>query len=831
MKLKTLLLFLIALTLVKLTQATHYVGSEITYKCLNAQGDYEVTLILYRDCGPGTATFCNVPYSEMGSCSMPLDVWGADPVCASTRFFTINCKCVSVRDIYSPKLCAGLKTTCTNLGKDSGGILSPAFERYEFKGLVNIGSSSGIPVTCCNIRFSYSNCCRNNIIQNITPGSFYSEAIVNRCLVTFPNANSVAFANDPLAFINGNENIEYNSGAYDVDGDSLAYKFTPLMESFGVTCTYVTPYTYYEPFPANKPFELNPITGQLSGICRNIPYAGVYAIKVEQWRKINNTQKLVGVVTRNIDYRVFQSLFNKSPLIEVNSSTSNDAVYICAQNKICFDVMARDSDLLDSTIILPDTFMKIYGVEFLKPAFRSRQDKVTICWKPHDSLIREAPYTFSLLAEDNHCPIVGRAIKNIRIYVRNSQTSPMITTSVSCGKSEFNSNVPGNWNLSDDTIYDVNTNVKLYGNSVSHTYFKEGKHPYSVAFNVAGCSVSNWDTISINHTVDFRINNDTIICGGSDSLTLQLKNIQNGLTYSWFKLPDTTNAISSKEKVKIYPSNSSKYLLKLMDGLSCVYNDTFILTKDSFKIPEVSISSAPYCQGKLFTYWLNADSNKYQYQWKYEGQTIIGPSCGFYSLHPGTNTVVLYANFVNHCFDSTKLTVNVTPKGQAPIMTDTSDAFEGIPATYHVKKRPGVTHHWLTDTAEIVKLTDSSITVLWGGLLPYKTIAVWYDSICSSDTTFRKINFHKNNGLVEEESIKLIIYPQPSKDVLFLKGELEKIQSAILIGIDGKIEKIFIKEEISEGKLQLNDSSSGIYFLEIRDYKNNSLRRKVIILK
>jgi hypothetical protein len=103
-------------------------------------GIYEVTLVIYRRCDDPTVLHA-ADLCGSFACTVPITVRGTDPSCNGTVFLTTSLALVSVRDVdVNTALCPTSKNTCTNLGTVAPGTYTPSVERYEFKGLINLGT-------------------------------------------------------------------------------------------------------------------------------------------------------------------------------------------------------------------------------------------------------------------------------------------------------------------------------------------------------------------------------------------------------------------------------------------------------------------------------------------------------------------------------------------------------------------------------------------------------------------------------------------------------------------------------------------------------------------
>ncbi|MES2560696.1 MAG: hypothetical protein V4590_13205, partial [Bacteroidota bacterium] len=289
--------------------ASHVVGSDVTYKCTSTPGVFEVTLVLYRNCDGG-ATLCANTCGA--ACTQTMNVNGADPACASSSFGSFSLSLVDVRDVNVNPDCPNAKNTCTNMNCKTPGTYTPGIERYEFKGFANIGPTSGIPSNCCNVRFSWTLCCRNGQIgTGAANQNFYVDAVINRCLSVAPCNSSPTLENDPFAVMCGGENYVFNNGAIDPDLDSMSYAFTPALQGFNGPVSYLPPFSAVTPMPwsgaATAEFpggiRCDPLTGDISftpGNTSGQNFYGVMAIEVKQWKTIGGVPTVIGVTRRDI---------------------------------------------------------------------------------------------------------------------------------------------------------------------------------------------------------------------------------------------------------------------------------------------------------------------------------------------------------------------------------------------------------------------------------------------------------------------------------------------------------------------------------------------------
>jgi len=716
-------------------KATHFVGSDITYRCLDANGNYEITLIIYRDCGPGTATFCSPTCANIGSCVFQIEVWGADPSCSNTRFSTLNCAGVSVRDINPNPRCPTAKTTCDNLGCVTPGTLTPGIERYEFKGTINIGPSSGIPASCCNIRFAYSNCCRNNIIGNITPGSFYTDAIVNRCIATYPDCNSPDLTNDPYAVLCSGQGFIFNNGAFDPDLDSLVYSFTSSLESNGVQCTYVAPYQPQAPMPYTPPLNgsypsgivVDPIYGDVKFRPNLYPFVGVVAVKIEQWRKVNNSLAIVGVTRREIQmYVKFCDPNNPPTLITIPSGVSTTKPKTFYEThvgeQICFDIIAKDTDfnlpsVSDTTYLTWNRIMENFGATFTPnylPNSRKtqgpREDNYKVCWTPSISHLKNGnptKYNFSIKAIDSRCPYPGIIAQGFTINVLPGVLPLSISISNTCGTYKLSHSQPiqsyssKKWRVSlTKNIFDTLNLIQSDSQNFNLRFTKAGKYPIQLFVALQGSNLTStfYDTITVTKVLNTT--NDTSYCDYPNSLRIESFNTDTSFKkLQWFLSPDTLNAIDTTTQFYYLVNKPSKIILRAYDtSKTCYYSDTLNINVAKLKAGVIEKTSNQQCLNSNNFIFINSTrdtfNNPYSVKWRNSiGDSLINKDTITYKFTSQTSvTLKLLVSNSFGCSDSMTKNINVwnNPKAAFSLSNDSIQCLKNNVFNFSNLSTPGI---------------------------------------------------------------------------------------------------------------------------------------------
>lgn len=468
--LSTLFVWCILCTFSFKAEAEHLVGSEISYACTSTPGIFEVTFVMYANCGPGGIPFC--PGTCGNACATTLTISGADPGFTTTTFGNITLTLQQVRDVDVKITCPNIKSICNNRGCVTPGTYSPGYERYEYKGFANLGPTSGIPAACCNIRLWFSNCCRTiNINTGSAAEDLYSEAIINRCFSVSPCNSSPVFHNDPKMFLSGGENYVGNWGAIDPDHDSLSYNFAPALKAYGTSVTYTPPFAYNRPMPwtgaATALFPLGISCDPLNGDIMFTPpnnaglFTGIMCIEVKQWKKIGGVPTLIGTTRRDVETSVGGALPNNPPRFITSPPEDNNVSVprtnwsICAGEQLCFTVTAKDTDynpstVSDTTFMRWDSALANLGATFAPDYDASkrqlpdslgggpREDRYKFCWTPADSLAGSNPYYFTVRAADKRCPNPGELIRAFSILVLPKAAAQIVQAQSYCQKTLLN---------------------------------------------------------------------------------------------------------------------------------------------------------------------------------------------------------------------------------------------------------------------------------------------------------------------------------------------------------------------------------------------------------
>src|SRR5690606_12389970 len=235
LRLKILVSLLVTLMFCKQSLATHSMGADLTYECVGGN-NYKIRVSFYRDCiGINAPGYVDVKVSS-ASCGQSFN----------KRLYPIPGTGVEI----SP-LCPNALSTCR------GGVFT-GIQEWIYEGIVNL------PMQCVDWTFSYDLCCRNPAINTITTpltSTFYIYATLNNTVVTCNT--SPVFSNKPVPFACLGQQLCFNHGAYDADGDSLVYSLITPMQDASTTVNYIPPFSATNPLTSSPPVSFNTTTGDI----------------------------------------------------------------------------------------------------------------------------------------------------------------------------------------------------------------------------------------------------------------------------------------------------------------------------------------------------------------------------------------------------------------------------------------------------------------------------------------------------------------------------------------------------------------------------------------
>ncbi len=349
--------------------ASHAMGADLTYESLGGN-TYKVRFSFYRDC-VGIPAPANVYISIRSvSCNRNLGVT-ANPIPGTGQQVTY--------------LCPTATSTC------NGGTFT-GIQEWVYEGIVTL------PMQCTDWQFSYSLCCRNAAITTISnPGSntFYVYASLNNVAST--NNSSPVFSNKPVPFACLGQQLCFNHGAVDVDGDSLVYSLVNPKQTATSNVAYIAPYNAINPLNSSPALQFNTATGDICFTPQQLQVT-VMAVLVKEYRN----GVLIGSVVRDIQVTVLNCNNSLPSLTGINGTNDFD-VTVCANDPLCFNVFSNDPDAGQQLSVFYNNAIPAATFN----ASGTPHPTGTFCWTPTQADISNNPYCFTLRVGDDACPYIG----------------------------------------------------------------------------------------------------------------------------------------------------------------------------------------------------------------------------------------------------------------------------------------------------------------------------------------------------------------------------------------------------------------------------------------
>lgn len=359
--------------------ATHAMGGELTYTCLG-NDRYLVTLNFYRDCnGVAAPTNCNN--------GLRFSVYS--PECGAN--FTQCFPNTPTVEVITP-ICPTEPDRCNNPWGTWG------VEKYTYSRVVDLSAYSSC--TSGNWDFSWSLCCRNNAITSLrNPGN--RQLYLDAELHDAPGLcnSSPTFTNSPAPFYCIGEQISYNPGAVDTDGDSLAYRLIAARGVNGSNIPYQNNYSAQQPIRntggANA-VVLNQETGTMT-VTPSVVQVAVVTYEVREYR--NGVH--IGTITRDVQFVIRACSGNAPPTATGINGTANYSMEVCAGTPVSFTIDSYDPNA--GQIVTMGWNNGIPGATFNVSG--SPHPTGTFTWTPTTANIGNN--TFTVNVTDDGCPLVA----------------------------------------------------------------------------------------------------------------------------------------------------------------------------------------------------------------------------------------------------------------------------------------------------------------------------------------------------------------------------------------------------------------------------------------
>jgi hypothetical protein len=529
------------------TEATHVMGADITYKCIDSL-KFEFTITYYRWCA-GVSFSTPQTFIECSD---------------GTNSRSITPTFVSIKEITP--VCATASGECVPANTRVTG--AEGIEQHTYKVVVDFKNAPySSMVGCGKVMLRIGQCCRSSNINTgaaNAPFQTYAEIDLGQSHCN----SSPALTSEPTAILCCNQPVFYNIGALDlVDNDSLSYSWAhPKGSGLGNIGYSGTNYAYNHPFQvfypgstgpplaipnANPPvgIYLDPVTGDITFTPTRCDEITVAVIEVTEWRKDTaGIPRVVGSTLREMQFITKTCPDNNPPIIN-GPYTYN----VCEGEQLCFDITTGDSTYVPPPPALsePDTLQLswnegITGASFTILDTAARLKTGRFCWTPPQGSSSTKPYSFVTKIKDDACPLNSISYKAFSVIVKNKTSINLGKDTALCGGSiTLSSTAAGNhlWNTGDTTSSISVDSTGLY-----------------VVSNNQACGSVDSIYVTIHESSNLNLGPDTTLCG--DSLVLNAGIFEE---YQWGDLSTSSSFVAY---------SSGEYYVEIKDTNGCTAVDS-----------------------------------------------------------------------------------------------------------------------------------------------------------------------------------------------------------------------------------------------------------------
>lgn len=782
-------------------KATHMMGADITYRCIDTL-KFEITLKWYRDCR-------GISLNNAGALTIRCTSGGS-------RTATLTLK--SIREITP--VCATEPSRCSPSNTRGTG---EGVEEHTYKGTLDFNKTPLNALAKCSGKIIIGGAvnARNGAITTGPNGTLYTDCTID--LNKAPCNTSPALTSEPIAILCCDQPFYFNNGALDTANfDSLSYAWANPQRGYNVntaysgTFSYLNPFTVYDPRPnggspipgSNPPIGLylDPLTGDIVLTPTNCSEVTVAVIEITEWRKNSKGKyEAIGKTRRDMQFIVKSCPGNKPPI--VNGPYNYD---VCEGSQLCFDVTTNDPVFVPpppAPLPSPDTVTiswnrGIPGASFKVKNAAARLQAGRFCWTPGIGQASQLPYTFTVTARDDACPLNAVSVRAFRIKVKPRAQAIIDIDTMDCGiypieavlNDGFKGTASYNW-----TILDSNSNIvfnkkiatfKSSGNFLSTSgedtirFRKGGKYYIQLALNNSpvNCPSTFLDTIIVPPLLEanLSIGPDTFVCAGTDILFKPyLSNYTAPATYQWSTMGVTNDGKFLKNATAKATDNKDTFLLSIpnvqydtavsifiKDGTGCTAEDTiqvFLKSNPIAKLPPdpriCSYDSIKIVPNLDSAYWVDpikgdtlVQGDTLFKEWYYNG--ILFDTNDSVTIHKRGTYIIRVVDSLK-CTDSDTLYLNVN---------DTVTAFAGNDTTLCINQT-------IILKAGGIDTAGNSNTGLyqWSDVTPSNISDIiigtndQYNIVATNDEEYR-LELYITQGGVEcfdDDSIKVSVNPLP----------------------------------------------------------------------
>ncbi|HVD96847.1 MAG TPA: gliding motility-associated C-terminal domain-containing protein [Cytophagaceae bacterium] len=609
----TILIIVLSFLNVQQVRASHAMAVDLTYECLGGN-QYEFTLSFYRDCKGISAPTNPEILIQSASCNIN-----------SSIFLSLSSPAIEVSSVCPAQI---NNTTC------HGGAI-PGVQKYTYKGTYTL------PGNCPDWVFSYSECCRNNLITNLSSkDEIYVEATLNNSVVSCNS--SPTYTSLPVPYLCSGQPYSYNHGVVDINGDSLVYTLVNPLQGHGNLIGYTAGYSpSYPVITTTGSVQFDQQTGQMDLTPNGIQVC-VVTIQVKEYRN----GVVIGSTMRDMQL-IISNCTTSSPYLVNNGEAQNETggfligknlVEACPGQQIDFDITGQDDN--GNNITLNTNIATAIPGATLAMTTSGNTGSGHFSWMP--SLSDIGLHTFTVNIRNDACPISGQQTYSFSIHVLTGTTAGYDRSYCPSGGPVQLTAIGGNmfqWtelgggpaaSLSCTSCFNPKASP-----SITTTYVVESNF---------SSACRNKDTITVYVVPDFNLSmsDDTVgICSLKEgaTFTAEASGTTGSYTYDWTPSGDLSNASIAKPTAR--PKVTTTYYATVTSSQGCTQRDSVVVRVknliDLYMVPgdsvetcdSVKIGVVEIPEGEIFseTFDHEIDSSN----WVSINGGILANTCGSYS--------------------------------------------------------------------------------------------------------------------------------------------------------------------------------------------------------
>ncbi|MBL7953310.1 MAG: hypothetical protein JNM62_16505 [Flavobacteriales bacterium] len=351
-------------------RADHYAGGSITTRCTGGNF-HEITLQLFRNC-TGTALI------------------------AQDLYFTNDCGVEFQQTLPTPVSTQDVSRLCTtelpNSSCNGGSLIG--FELATFQTTVYLSP-------CTNWRISWNICCRNSSLNVISNPGMYLETVLDNTGGSC--TSSPVFDQDFIPTVCVGQEVSHDASAEGDPSHRLSYHL--IDARFGSPAP--LPVNYMSGFSGAEPYagmQIDSISGEITFQATTVGSV-ITAVEVREF----DGDEMIRTVMRDFLF-VITNCTNTPPTLTSGLFTSSTgsasvigdrALSVCGGDGFCASISITDIDASQSIALVSDATEALAGATLTTTG--TNPVMTELCWGG----AAPGTYSFSIIASDDACPIIG----------------------------------------------------------------------------------------------------------------------------------------------------------------------------------------------------------------------------------------------------------------------------------------------------------------------------------------------------------------------------------------------------------------------------------------